>query len=95
MIDACLKEVEFVVVDYNIPSKEELMADTISEPIEWDAIESHTKFFNQSEKSYQEQRLATTIRIDTIDCYRDTLSQGSTQSVLVSVDFLVMGRLGV
>ena len=34
VIDACLKEVEFAVVDCNIMSKEELMAATISEPIE-------------------------------------------------------------
>ena len=77
VIDACLKEVDFAVVDCNIPSKEELMAATISEPIEWDAIESHTKFVNQSEESYQEQSLAITTCIDAIDCYRDTLSQGS------------------
>ena len=34
VIDACLKEVEFAVVDCNISSKEDWMAATISEPIE-------------------------------------------------------------
>ena len=58
MIDAYLKEVEFAVIDCNIPSKEELIAATISEPIEQDAIESHTEFFNQSEESYQEQKFS-------------------------------------
>ena len=34
VIDACFKDVKFAVVDCNIISKEELMAATISEPIE-------------------------------------------------------------
>ena len=52
VIDAGLKELEFAVVDCNIPSKEELMAATINEPLEWDAIEYYSKFANQSKEYF-------------------------------------------
>ena len=77
VIDADIKELEFAVVDCNIPSKEELMAATINEPLEWDAIESYSKFANQSEESFKEQKLAITTCIDAMDDYRDSLCQGT------------------
>ena len=50
VVDAGLKEVEFAVNVCNIPTKEELMGATISDPLDWDAITLHSKFVNQSEE---------------------------------------------
>ena len=75
VVDAGLKEVELAVDACNIPTKEEMMGATVSDPLDWDAITLHSKFANQSEESYEEQHLAIQTCIGAIDSYRLTLFQ--------------------
>ena len=69
-INAIQLELENVAEECNIPTKEELLNATKAHPLNWNAVSSFTKNANQSEESYQEQRLAIKICCeDAIDKY--------------------------
>ena len=59
----------------NIPSKEEIVTATKSQPLQWNAIENMNKHQSQSDSSFEEQKLAIRICSDAIDKYCDTADQ--------------------
>ena len=58
----------------SIPTKEDIINTTMENPIIWDPVESFDIFTNQSDSSYNEQKLAIGIVKDSIDSYIDTIT---------------------
>ena len=57
-MEASLKELGNMTETYNIPTKMELLNASISTPLEWNAINNFQKGNEQSQSSYEEQKLA-------------------------------------
>lgn len=81
LINCGLKEMGTSIETCGIPSKEELENATFSTPLNWDAIASFRKYQNQTDESYQEQKLAIETSIDAIDSYRNTLCKSFVKHV--------------
>ena len=70
VIDAALKELgPDTIQNCQIPTKDELMASTKDNPIEWDPVENFCQNDGQPIQSYTEQKVAVKLCKDAIDNY--------------------------
>ena len=69
IIDAIFTELDDMVKSCNIPSKENLLNATISNDLDWDAINSFTKNINQSDESFSEQKFTISTCVHAINSY--------------------------
>ena len=60
----------------SIPTKEDIINTTMENPIIWDPVESFDIFTNQSDSSYNEQKLAISDGKESIDSYIDIIKNG-------------------
>ena len=70
LINAALTEIGDRAIPNGVPSKQALQSCSNTNPLHWDAVGSHSKSNNQSNESYEEQKLAIQSSIDSIDSYR-------------------------
>ena len=68
-VDANNMELKYCIDSCNLPSKEDVMNATKSNPLDWDACTSLRKNINQSEESFNEQRLGICVAIEFIEKY--------------------------
>ena len=84
IIDAVYLELENLREQYSLPSKEDLIAVTMDNTINWDPIEMFRKGTNQTNESYEEQKLAISLCKKAIDSYINPSSQLTlTKSVAI------------
>lgn len=78
IIEAAFEEIsETMVEKCGVPAKDELLSATLSNPLEWDAVESMSKYDQQSQESYEEQKIAVMTAVDAIDSITDFTRQSS------------------
>ena len=75
MLKAAMNELESSIARCNIPSTDEFMTATIEKPLEWDPIENFTQCPNQSLESFEEQKLAILLCVNTLDSYCDIFNK--------------------
>ena len=67
MIEAALRELGPAIALCLIPNEDQLLSATKINPLTWNAVERYEIFPNQSESSYNEQKLAIEICKNTIE----------------------------
>ena len=81
LINCGLKEMGTCIESCNIPSNNELETASYFTPVDWDAKTCFKKFQNQTDDSYEEQKLAIETCVDAIDAYRNTLQDSFIKHV--------------
>ena len=66
-VDAINMELKDCIDSCNLPSKEDVMNATKSNPLDWDVYTSLRKNNNQSDESFNEQRLGICVATKAID----------------------------
>ena len=69
IIEASYRELEHVVDYLNLPKKNELLHATVEYPMNWKLVKSYKKTPYQSISSFEEQKNALSLGVDTIDKY--------------------------
>ena len=82
---AALREMGEATIDCcNIPSLDDLVNASIDSPSNWDAIENFRKSENQSEESFEEQRFAVQICVQSIDSYLNVMTNKCVKNVIIA-----------